>query len=162
MRLASHADSWRLVPPRSLLHHATVLATRQPLAPAEYIFTHGRAADTVSFYLQGDPNAKPGGPAEGRPLARVLPSGAVELARLTSAAGAAPKAVKAAKAEPPAAAPPVWMKSRLETSRDSAMDPRLRQVTGRYQLSAISCPLCWFWPLLRDVIRALREAPAYT
>ena len=39
----------------------------QPLAPAEYIFTHGRAADTVSFYLQGDPNAKPGGPAEGRP-----------------------------------------------------------------------------------------------
>ena len=30
------------------------------------------------------------GPAEGRPLARVLPSGAVELARLTSAAGAAP------------------------------------------------------------------------
>ena len=44
----------------------------KPLAPGENIFTHGRAADTVSFYLQGDPDAKPGGgqpggAPEGRP-----------------------------------------------------------------------------------------------
>jgi len=39
----------------------------QPLAPIENIFSGGRGNDTVSFYLQGDPDAKPGGPAEGRP-----------------------------------------------------------------------------------------------
>jgi hypothetical protein len=41
--------------------------TPQPLAPIENIFSGGRGNDTVSFYLQGDPAAKPGGPAEGRP-----------------------------------------------------------------------------------------------
>jgi hypothetical protein len=41
--------------------------TPQPLAPLENIFTHARVADTVSFYLQGDPNARPGGPQVGRP-----------------------------------------------------------------------------------------------
>ena len=39
----------------------------RPLAPVENIFSGGRGNDTVSFYLQGDPAAKPGGPAEGRP-----------------------------------------------------------------------------------------------
>jgi hypothetical protein len=39
----------------------------RPLAPVENIFVGGRGNDTVSFYLQGDPAAKPGGPAEGRP-----------------------------------------------------------------------------------------------
>ena len=39
----------------------------QPLEPIERIFTHDRLADTLSFYVQGDPAAKPGGPAEGRP-----------------------------------------------------------------------------------------------
>lgn len=38
----------------------------KPLAPIERIFTHDRMADTVSLYLQGDVNAKPG-PAIGRP-----------------------------------------------------------------------------------------------
>jgi hypothetical protein len=39
----------------------------KPLDPIENIFSGGRGNDTVSFYLQGDPAAKPGGPAEGRP-----------------------------------------------------------------------------------------------
>jgi hypothetical protein len=39
----------------------------RPLAPVENIFSGGRGNDTVSLYLQGDPDAKPGGPAEGRP-----------------------------------------------------------------------------------------------
>jgi len=37
------------------------------LQPAERIFTHDREADVLSFYLQGDPAAKPNGPAAGRP-----------------------------------------------------------------------------------------------
>jgi len=37
------------------------------LQPAEHLFAHDRGADLVSFYLQGDVNAKPGGPTEGRP-----------------------------------------------------------------------------------------------
>jgi hypothetical protein len=37
----------------------------KPLAPIENIFTHGRVADTVSFYLQGDPQAKPAGAQAG-------------------------------------------------------------------------------------------------
>jgi hypothetical protein len=39
----------------------------KPLAPAERIFSHGRLADTLSFYIQGDCNAKPNGSADGRP-----------------------------------------------------------------------------------------------
>jgi hypothetical protein len=33
----------------------------KPLAPIERIFTHDRLADTLSFYLQGDPKAAPDG-----------------------------------------------------------------------------------------------------
>jgi len=36
------------------------------LQPFERIFTHDRLSDTVSLYLQCDPNAKPNGPKEGR------------------------------------------------------------------------------------------------
>lgn len=32
----------------------------KPLHPADRLFTHDRGADTLSFYLQGDPQAKPG------------------------------------------------------------------------------------------------------
>ncbi len=39
----------------------------KPLAPAEHLFDHGRLADTLSFYMQGDPSAKPGGSVDGRP-----------------------------------------------------------------------------------------------
>ena len=39
----------------------------KPLAPAERIFSHGRLADTLSFYIQGDPSAKPSGSPDGRP-----------------------------------------------------------------------------------------------
>ncbi|HEX8914664.1 MAG TPA: hypothetical protein VF796_20100 [Humisphaera sp.] len=39
----------------------------KPLTPAERVFTHDRGADTLSFYVQGDPAARPNGPAEGRP-----------------------------------------------------------------------------------------------
>ncbi|MCX5683067.1 MAG: hypothetical protein NT049_05205, partial [Planctomycetota bacterium] len=39
----------------------------KPLEPIERIFSHGRLADTLSFYMQGDANAAAGGPAEGRP-----------------------------------------------------------------------------------------------
>lgn len=39
----------------------------RPLAALERLFTHDRLADTLSFYIQGDVNAKPGGPREGRP-----------------------------------------------------------------------------------------------
>ena len=39
----------------------------KPLAPAEHLFDHGRQADTLSFYMQGDVNAKPGGSIDGRP-----------------------------------------------------------------------------------------------
>lgn len=39
----------------------------RPLPPLERVFTHDQLADTVSFYVQGDANAKPGGGASGRP-----------------------------------------------------------------------------------------------
>lgn len=39
----------------------------RPLPPPERLFSHDQAADTLSFYLQGDVNAPAGGPAEGRP-----------------------------------------------------------------------------------------------
>ncbi len=39
----------------------------RPLAPLERIFTHDRRADTLSLYLQGDPNAAPPANANGRP-----------------------------------------------------------------------------------------------
>jgi hypothetical protein len=39
----------------------------KPLQPIERIFTHDRLADTLSFYMQADPEAKAGGPPEGRP-----------------------------------------------------------------------------------------------
>ena len=37
------------------------------LAPADRLFTHDREADTVSFYIQGDPAAAPAKGREGRP-----------------------------------------------------------------------------------------------
>ncbi len=39
----------------------------KPLEPVERIFSHGRLADTLSFYLQGDPNAPPPTSPNGRP-----------------------------------------------------------------------------------------------
>ena len=39
----------------------------KPLPAWERLFTHDQLADTLSFYIQGDVNAKPGGPHEGRP-----------------------------------------------------------------------------------------------
>jgi len=39
----------------------------KPLPPLERLFTHDQNADTVSLYIQGDTNAAPKGPAEGRP-----------------------------------------------------------------------------------------------
>jgi len=45
------------------------LATKiqvRPLQNSERIFSHDRLADTLSFYIQGDLHAKPGGPAGGR------------------------------------------------------------------------------------------------
>ncbi|MBA3685283.1 MAG: hypothetical protein H0W72_08585 [Planctomycetes bacterium] len=39
----------------------------QPLAPVERIFTHDRLADTLSFYIQGDPQAKAELEKDGRP-----------------------------------------------------------------------------------------------
>ena len=41
--------------------------TPHALQPLERVFAHDRASDAVSFYLQGDPLAKPGGPPGGRP-----------------------------------------------------------------------------------------------
>lgn len=38
----------------------------KPLAPFERLFAHDRGADTLSFYIQGDPAAGPGSP-DGRP-----------------------------------------------------------------------------------------------
>ncbi len=38
----------------------------RPLPALERIFTHDQLADTLSFYLQGNPVALPGGPPEGR------------------------------------------------------------------------------------------------
>lgn len=40
--------------------------TPRALQPLERVFAHDRASDAVSFYLQGDPAAKPGGPVGGR------------------------------------------------------------------------------------------------
>lgn len=39
----------------------------KPLEPVERIFSHGRLADTLSVYVQGDLNAKPSGSVDGRP-----------------------------------------------------------------------------------------------
>ncbi len=39
----------------------------KPLPPLARIFTHDQLADTLSFYIQGDPNAKPNGAPGGRP-----------------------------------------------------------------------------------------------
>ena len=39
----------------------------RPLADVRRLFTHDREGTTVSFYLQGDPDADPGGPVAGRP-----------------------------------------------------------------------------------------------
>jgi len=39
----------------------------KPLPPLPRLFTHDQLADTLSFYIQGDVNAKPGGSPEGRP-----------------------------------------------------------------------------------------------
>ena len=39
----------------------------KPLPDLPHIFSHEVLADTLSFYLQGDVNAKPGGDANGRP-----------------------------------------------------------------------------------------------
>ncbi len=52
-----------------LRFHARLAApfSPRPLPPLERIFTHDQLADTLSFYIQGDPDAKPGGPASGRP-----------------------------------------------------------------------------------------------
>jgi hypothetical protein len=41
--------------------------TPRALRPLERVFAHDRASDAVSFYLQGDPAAKPDGPKGGRP-----------------------------------------------------------------------------------------------
>ena len=48
--------------------HARMPAKFEPklLPPLARVFTHDQAADTLSFYIQGDVNAKPGGPREGR------------------------------------------------------------------------------------------------
>lgn len=40
--------------------------TPKSLRPLERVFSHERASDAVSVYLQGDPAAKPGGPVGGR------------------------------------------------------------------------------------------------
>ncbi|HEY3323478.1 MAG TPA: hypothetical protein VGP72_23695 [Planctomycetota bacterium] len=39
----------------------------RPMQNPERIFSHDRLADTMSFCIQGDTNAKPGGPSSGRP-----------------------------------------------------------------------------------------------
>lgn len=39
----------------------------RPLHPIERVFSHDRATDAVSFYIQGDLEAKPNGPPGGRP-----------------------------------------------------------------------------------------------
>ncbi len=49
--------------------HARLSTKFEPktLPPLERIFTHDQLADTLSFYVQGDVGAKPGGAATGRP-----------------------------------------------------------------------------------------------
>ncbi len=49
--------------------HARSLAKIEPkpMADSARVFSHDRKADTLSFYIQGDVNARPGGPAGGRP-----------------------------------------------------------------------------------------------
>jgi hypothetical protein len=57
-------------PERLLLRWHARLPTKfmaRPLPPAPRIFTHDQLADTLSLYFQGDVNAKPNGPPEGRP-----------------------------------------------------------------------------------------------
>ena len=57
-------------PDRLLLRwHARLGATftAKPLPPSERIFTHDQLADTLSFYMQSDSAAKPGGDPAGRP-----------------------------------------------------------------------------------------------
>jgi hypothetical protein len=57
-------------PEQLLLRWHVRLGTRfepKNLPALERIFTHDQLADTLSFYLQGDVNAKPNGPNEGRP-----------------------------------------------------------------------------------------------
>ena len=44
----------------------------KPLPPPERIFTHDQLADTLSFYVQGDVNAEPGGPRRGPAGRRAL------------------------------------------------------------------------------------------
>jgi hypothetical protein len=39
----------------------------KPLRPVDRLFAHDRLADTLSLYFQGNPSARPGGPAGGRP-----------------------------------------------------------------------------------------------
>ena len=41
--------------------------TAKPLPPLERVFTHDQLADTLSFYIQSDTAAKPGGDPAGRP-----------------------------------------------------------------------------------------------
>ncbi len=56
-------------PDQLLLRWRVRLATRfepKALPPPERIFTHDQLADTVSFYVQGDLQAKPNGPPAGR------------------------------------------------------------------------------------------------
>ena len=57
-------------PDTLLLRWHARLATKfepRPLPPLARIFTHDQLADTVSFYIQGDADVKPGGAASGRP-----------------------------------------------------------------------------------------------
>jgi len=57
-------------PEQLLLRWHVRLGTKfaaRPLPPLERIFTHDQLADTVSFYIQGDVDARPAGPPEGRP-----------------------------------------------------------------------------------------------
>jgi hypothetical protein len=71
------ADKDRTVEARCLwdaghLHvrvHARTGAAFSPraLRPIERVFSHDRATDAVSFYIQGDPTAKAGGSRDGRP-----------------------------------------------------------------------------------------------
>jgi len=56
-------------PDQILLHWHARLATKfepKPLPALERVFTHDQLADTLSFYIQGDSNAKPQSSAEGR------------------------------------------------------------------------------------------------
>lgn len=57
-------------PDRLLLRWHARLGTpfsAKPLPPLERVFTHDQLADTLSFYIQSDTTAKPGGDPAGRP-----------------------------------------------------------------------------------------------